>query len=128
MKKKTFLILTIAVVVVTAIIVGSWVYQRMVPNSNVQEYNTYATAQAYSTGLIGQNDILILHSINRAYDGDSTAEFYIYRLPDGASAVDYLNKTTSQIGDTLEHMGTASCIFVGDAPTQVRNLTAVFLR
>lgn len=128
MKKKTFIILTVAVLLVTAVIMGIWLYRRMVPTADVSQYNTYATARAYGSALIGQNDILILHSITRSSNGDSVAEFYIYRLPDGASAEDYMGKDTAAIGDTLELMGSASCTFIGDNPAAVQNLKTLYTR
>ncbi len=128
MKKKTFIILTVAVLLVTAVIMGIWLYRRMTPTADVSQYNTYATARAYGSALIGQNDILILHDISRNSNGDSVAEFYIYRLPAGGSAQDYLDKTTDTIGDSLELMGTASCTFVGDNPAAIQNLKTLFTR
>ncbi len=126
--KKKMITLTVLVLVVTAIIMGIWLYRRNTPRGDVSHYNTYATVQAASTAQIGPQDILILHTITRNPGGDSVAEFYIYRLPDGASGSTYMDKTTADIGNTLDCVGSATCTFVDDNPAAVHNLKAVFTR
>lgn len=128
MSKKKYLILTIVILLATAVFMGIWLHGHFQPTADVREYNTYATAQAYSSGLISSQDILILHTIKRTPGGDSSAEFYIYRIPSGVSAEDYLGMQADQIGDALEFMGNASCTFAEDNPAMVRNLTALYLR
>ena len=128
MKKKQFIHLTVAVVLVTALFVGIWMYQNMVPNHDTKDYNTYATAQAYASGLIGQNDVLIIKSLKREFGGNSTAEFVIYRLPEGGSGAQYLDKTAAKVGADLEEIGTATCLFIDDDPTQIKNLKTIYTR
>lgn len=128
MTKKKYLIFTVLVLLVTAVILGVWLYRHFMPTGNVQDYNTYASVHAYNARLITQQDILILHHISRSPGGDSVAEFYIYRLPTGANAEDYLGKRTSHIGSELEQLGTASCTFIDDNPSAIHNMTALYLR
>lgn len=126
--RKKMIILTVLVLVVTAIIMGIWLYRRNNPQAEVSQYNTYATAQAYGSAQIGSQDILILHTIKRNPGGDSVAEFYIYRLPEGANGLSYMDNTTADIGNKLEQIGTATCTFVGDNPAAVHDLRAFFTR
>lgn len=126
--RKKMIILTVLVLVVTAIIMGIWLHHRRNPQADVSQYNTYATAQAYSIGQIGSQDILILHTIKRNPGGDSVAEFYIYRLPEGANGLSYVENTTADIGKKLEQIGTATCTFVDDNPAAVRNMKTIFIR
>ncbi len=126
--RKKMIILTVLVLVVTAIIMGIWLHHRRNPQADVSQYNTYATAQAYSIGQIGSQDILILHTIKRNPGGDSVAEFYIYRLPEGANGLSYVDNTTADIGKKLEQIGTATCTFIGDNPAAVHDLKAIFTR
>ena len=127
MTKKTFIILTSIVLLLTAVALGIWLYPRFAPAADVSEYNIYATAQAYSSGLITSQDILILHTIDRSGDS-SAAEFYVYRLPTGANADDYWEKDADAIGDELELMGTATCSFVDDKPAAIQNLQIRFIK
>ena len=128
MKKKTFWILTTVVILITAVVLGVILYKRYVPKADVEAYNTYANARAYGSSKIGNRDILVLHSVTKAPGGDTKAEFYIYRLPDGVNGMTYLDKMTSQIGSELEQIGTASCTFIGGDPTAVYNLSTMFIR
>ena len=128
MKKKTFLILVAIVLAITALIMGIWLYRRSTPRADVSEYNIYATTNAFVSGLVGKQDILILHSISRNSSGNSVAEFYIYRLPESANALDYMDKTTDQIGNSLEQVGTASCTFIDDNPAAVHDLKALYTK
>ena len=123
-KKLKILLITLPIVIAV------WLGAVLITGSSVTDYNTAATKRAQASGLIGQNDILILKSITKNPGGDSKAEFYIYRLPDGASAEDYLHLRVSKVdaGSGLDHLGSASCTFIGDDPTAIRNLNAVFLR
>ena len=127
-KKKRIVILTALVLAATALFMGIWLFRRTQPTGETVDYNTYATITAYGSGKIGQQDILILNTITRTRDGDSIAEFYIYRLPTGANAQDYLDKNASEIGDSLEKLGNASCTFIDDNPAAVHDLSALFLR
>ncbi len=126
--RKRMIILTVLVLVVTAIIMGIWLYRRSNPGAEVSEYNTYATVQAYSRAQIGAQDILILHTIKRNPGGDSVAEFYIYRLPEGANGLSYMDNTTADIGKKLEQIGTATCTFISDNPAAVHDLKTIFTR
>ena len=128
MSKKKFWILVAIVVAVTALILGIWQYRRTHPKADVSQYNTYATTRAFSSAQIGTKDILILHTIKRTPGGDSVAEFYIYRLPEGENGQAYLDKTTKDIGNSLEQIGTATCTFVDDNPAAVHDLKAIFIR
>lgn len=128
MKKKTFLILVAIVLAVTALILGIWQYRRSNPRADVSQYNTFATARAYGAAQIGERDILILHTIKRNPGGNSVAEFYIYRLPEGATGLDYMDKTTDDIGGSLDHIGSATCTFIDDNPAAVHDLKATFTR
>lgn len=126
--KKKMILLTVLVLVVTAIIMGIWAHRRSTPSADVKAYNTYATVHAASASQIGLQDILILHSITRNPGGDSVAEFYIYRLPEGANGSVYLDKTTADIGNSLECVGNATCTFVDDNPAAVHDLTALYTK
>lgn len=127
MKKKTKLLIGIGLLLI-ALAIGLCVF--LLSGSDVTDYNTNATQRAQTSKLIGTKDILILKSIEKNSGGDSKAEFYIYRLPDGAKAEDYLHLQVSDIGadSPLEHIGSASCTFIGDDPTAVRNLTTIFTK
>ena len=127
MTKKTFLILTSLVLLLTAVAVGIWLYPRFAP-VDVSQYNLYATIHARSTNKIGAQDILILSSIDRKSDGDSVAEFNVYRLPNGVNADEYLKKDAEAIGKSLELMGNATCSFTDDNPNMVKNMTVRFLK
>ena len=126
--RKKMIILTVLVLVVTAIIMGIWLYRRSTPRADVSEYNTYATTNAFVSGLVSKQDILIMHSISRNSSGNSVAEFSIYRLPESANALDYMDKTTDQIGNSLEQVGTASCTFIDDNPAAVHDLKALYTK
>lgn len=123
---KTLKILLITLPVVIAV----WLGVVLLTGNNVTDYNTAATKRAQAGQMIGARDILILKSIEKNPGGDSKAEFYIYRLPEGTKAEDYLHLQVSKIGadSPLEHMGTASCTFIGDDPSAIHNLKAVFLK
>lgn len=124
MKKKTWIILTFSIVLAV------WLCVVLFSGSSATDYNTSATNRAQASGMVSTNDILILKSITKDPGGDSKAEFYIYRLPEGANAEDYLHLQVSKIGADfpLEHMGSASCTFIGDDPSAIYNLTTVFLK
>ena len=128
MSKKTFLILVAIVLAITALIMGIWLYRRSTPRADVSEYNIYATTNAFVSGLVSKQDILILHSISRNSSGNSVAEFYIYRLPESANALDYMDKTTDQIGNSLEQVGIGSCTFIDDNPAAVHDLKALYTK
>lgn len=123
-KKLKILLITLPVVIAV------WLGVVLLTGNNVTDYNTAATKRAQAGQMIGARDILILKSIEKNPGGDSKAEFYIYRLPEGAKAEDYLHLQVSKIGadSPLEHMGTASCTFIGDDPSAIHNLKAVFLK
>ena len=123
-KKLKILLITLPVVIAV------WLGVVLLTGNNVTDYNTAATNRAQAGQMIGARDILILKSIEKNPGGDSKAEFYIYRLPEGAKAEDYLHLQVSKIGadSPLEHMGTASCTFIGDDPSAIHNLKAVFLK
>lgn len=127
MKKKTKLLLGIGLLVI-ALAIGLCVF--LLSGNDATDYNTNATQRAQASKLISARDILILKSIEKNPGGDSKAEFYIYRLPEGAKAEDYLHLQVSEIGadSPLEHIGSASCTFIGDDPAAIRNLTTLFLK
>ena len=123
---KKLKILLIALPIVIAV----WLGVVLLTGNDVTDYNKAATNRAQASQLVGARDILILKSIEKKPGGDSKAEFYIYRLPDGTKAEDYLHLQVSKIGadSPLEHMGTASCTFIGDDPSAIHKLTALFLK
>ena len=123
-KKLRILLITLPIVIAV------WLGVVLFTGNSAADYNTAATNRAQASGVISKNDILILKSITKDPGGDSQAEFYIYRLPEGTKAEDYLHLQVSKISadSPLEHMGSASCTFIGDDPTAIRNLNAVFLR
>lgn len=127
MKKKTKLLLGIGALLI-AVAIGLVIF--LASGSKITDYNTAATQRAQSGKLVGSRDILILKSIEKNAGGDTKAEFYIYRLPEGAAAEDYMHLQVSDIGadSPLEHIGNASCTFIGDDPTAIRNLTTLFLK
>lgn len=124
MKKKIVIFLILAVTLAVGLCAV------LLSGNSATDYNTSATDRAQAGGMIGKNDILILKSIEKNPGGDSKAEFYIYRLPEGAKAEDYLHLQVSKIGadSPLERVGSASCTFIGDDPSAIHNLNAVFLR
>lgn len=123
-KKLRILLITLPIVIAV------WLGVVLLTGNNVTDYNTAATKRAQASKMISKQDILILKSIEKNPGGDSKAEFYIYRLPEGAKAEDYLHLQVSKISadSPLEHMGSASCTFVGDDPSAIRNLNTVFLK
>ncbi len=125
-KKKFWLtLITLAVVIVVGLCVV-----LLFSGNNATDYNTAATNRAQAGHMIGTQDVLILKSISKNPGGDTRAEFYIYRLPEGGKAEDYLHLQVSKIGpgSRLEHIGSASCTFIGDDPTAIYNLNAVFTK
>ena len=125
MKKKLRILL-----ITLPIVIAVWLGVVLFTGNSAADYNTAATNRAQAGQMISKQDVLILKSIEKNPGGDSKAEFYIYRLPDGADAEDYLHLQVSKIGadSPLEHVGSASCTFIGDDPTAVYNLNAVYLR
>ncbi len=128
MRSKKKLLLTLGTLAVAIIV---WLCVVLLGSGNgATDYNTAATNRAQAGGMVSKQDILILKSISKNPGGDATAEFYIYRLPDGAKAADFMHlqvsKVTSDSG--LEHMGSASCTFIGNDPTAIYNLKAQFHR
>lgn len=112
------------------VIIAIWLGVVLFTGNSATDYNTAATERAQASKMISKQDILILKSITKDPGGDSQAEFYIYRLPDGAKAEDYLHLQVSKISadSPLEHMGSASCTFIGDDPSAIRNFNTVFLK
>ena len=74
--------------------------------------------------------MLIIKSIDKEAGGDAKAEFYIYRLPDGAKAEDYLHLQVSKVSadSGLLHIGTASCTFIGDDLNAIYNFKALYIQ
>ena len=125
MKKKLRILL-----ITLPIVIAVWLGVVLFTGNSATDYNTAATERAQAGQMVSKQDILILRSIEKNPGGDSKAEFYIYRLPDGAEAEDYLHLQVSKIGadSPLEHVGSASCTFIGDDPSAIRNLSTVFLK
>ena len=125
--KKTLIILAI-VLVVTAIGIGIFAMTRN--EADVTDYNLNATQRGWRGSTLSSNDILILKSITRNPGGDSKAEFYVYRLQEGDSAANYMHLQVSQISKDapLEHIGNASCTFIGDDPASVYDLKILYTR
>lgn len=125
--KKT-LIIVAAVLLVVAIGIAVFALTRKQPS--VQDYNVNATQRGWLSSTLSKNDILILKSITRNPGGDSQAEFYVYRLPTGEVSINYLHLQVSEIGkdSKLEHIGTATCTFIGDDPASIYNLKILYLR
>lgn len=123
-KKLRILLITLPIVIAV------WLGVVLLTGNSAADYNTAATERAQAGKMISKQDVLILKSITRNPGGDAKAEFYIYRLPDGAKAEDYLHLQVSKIGSDspLEHIGSATCTFVGDDPSAIRNLNTVFLK
>ncbi len=124
MKKQLWII---AIVAALAIVLGIVFFGA---GNNAEKYNTSATNHAQNALKISKQDILILKSLTKNPGEDTKAEFYIYRLPEGAKAEDYLHLEVSEVkaDSGLVHMGSASCTFVGDDPNSIYNLTTLFLR
>lgn len=127
MNSKKKLLLSVCLLAIALVV---WLGVVLLTGNSATDYNTAATNRAQAGQLVGKQDILILKSIEKNPGGDSKAEFYIYRLPEGAKAEDYLHLQVSKIGadSPLEHMGSASCTFIGDDPSAIHNLTALFLK
>jgi hypothetical protein len=126
MKKK--LIILAIVLLVAAIGIAIFVANRN--KVSVMDYNLSATQRGWMGASLGKNDILILKSITHNPGGDSKAEFYVYRLQDGDSAANYMKLEVSQIGKDapLEHIGSATCTFIGNDPAAVYDLKILYTR
>lgn len=124
-KKKLFVALALAAVVLLV-----WLGVVLLSGNNAAEYNRSATDRAQASKQISQQDILILKSLTKNAGEDTKAEFYVYRLPEGAKAEDYLHLQVSKVSEDsgLVHMGSASCTFVGDDPSAIYDLKVIFLR
>ena len=124
-KKK--LLLTVGMVAVAILV---WLCIVLLFGNSTRDYNTAVTQRAQAGLQISKQDILILKSISKDPGGDSKAEFYVYRLPDGGKAEDFLHLQVSKIGadSPLEHIGTASCTFIGDDLNAIHNLYILFLK
>ena len=128
MRSRKKLLLSMVVLAVAAAV---WLGVVLLTSGNdAEKYNTSATNHAQNALKISKQDILILKSLTKNTGEDTKAEFYIYRLPDGAKAEDYLHLEVSKVkaDSGLVHMGSASCTFVGDDPDAIYNLTTLFLR
>ena len=126
MKKKLIILAIILLVVAIGIAIFAVTRNKV----SAMDYNFNATQRGWRGSTLGSNDILILKSITRDPGGDSKAEFYVYRLQEGDSAANYMHLEVSQIGnDTpLEHIGSATCTFIGDDPASVYDLKILYTR
>ena len=125
---KKALIILASLLLVAAIGIAIFLANRN--KVSVMDYNLSATQRGWMSASLGSNDILILKSITHNPGGDSKAEFYVYRLPNGDSAANYMKLEVSQIGkDTpLEHIGSASCTFIGNDPSAIYDLKILYTR
>lgn len=126
MKKK---LIILAVVLLVAAI-GIAIFATSRNKVSVMDYNLSATQRGWRGSTLGANDILILKSITRNPGGDSKAEFYVYRLQEGDSAANYMKLEVSQIGKDapLEHIGSATCTFIGNDPAAIYDLKILYTR
>lgn len=123
-KKLRFLIIALPIVIAV------WLGVVLLTGNDATKYNTAATNRGHASSVVGQRDILILKSIEKNPGGDSKAEFYIYRLPEGAKAEDYLHLQVSKVSadSGLVHIGNASCTFIGDDPDSIHDFKALYLQ
>lgn len=126
MKKK---LIILAIVLLVAAI-GIAIFATSRNKVSVMDYNLSATQRGWRGSNLGSNDILILKSITRNPGGDSKAEFYVYRLQEGDSAANYMKLEVSQISKDapLEHIGSATCTFIGDDPAAIYDLKILYTR
>ncbi len=94
------------------------------------ECNSAVTTKAQTSGRIAQQEVLVLHSLQKSLEKDSTAVFYIYRLPQGADAGNYLGLTTDEIDalGTLTLMGTLSCRMLGEDIDSIYGIKVTYQR
>ena len=126
MKKK--ILITLAIVLVAAIGIG--LIFLFANKDNVEDINYSATQRGWMGGTLGRNDILILKSITHEAGGDSKAEFQVYRVAEGDSAANYMHLKASEIGDNskLEHVGNATCTFIGGDLKSIYDLKILYLK
>ena len=129
MTKKKFIILTCIVVALTLVVLGIRLADKLLPGNSTADYNTYATEKAWAQSSLRNNEILLLKSLSRS-DGNTTAEFSIYALPSGSSAKDFIGMKASEVpaDSRLELMGSATCVFKNDDPSNIVGLTTQYLR
>jgi hypothetical protein len=135
--KKRWILIAVLTVVVLA--VGLGIYQLVTYGDTDQsgwmseeektQYNTALTRQAWLTGRISKNEILLIKTVNKNLGGDTHVELYVYQLPEGGVAKDYLHMDVSQVGadSGLKHVGTASCKLAGDKLESVYSLQVTYM-
>ena len=138
MKKKALLIIILAIVISAATIFGIYRYALYeisnhadgMNQTKLAEINTVVTVKAQSGGRIGQQEILLLHTLHKDRQTDSEAIFYIYQLPEGAKIADYIDLSAADIGDTspLVYMGTLTCRLVGEDPNTAYDAKIAYIR
>ena len=137
MKQKRILILIIAAAVLAvALGVAHFAISKTanraprMDESDLLAYNSALTARAYTSGWISQDMVLILHSLQIDGDNDAQAEFYLYQLPEGADADDFLSLHAGQLQpeDGLVHMGILSCLIPTGEPLSAYDFDLSFIR
>ena len=137
MKQKRILILFIAVTVLAVVLGVSYFaayetlnHANLMDRRSLLAYNSTLTARAHTASWIGQDMVLVLHSLNKDLETDAQAVFYIYQLPEGADSEDYLSLRTSQIpaDDGLVHMGSLSCRLPADEILSAYDIQVSFIR
>ena len=126
MKKK--LIILVIVLLVAAIGIG--LFFLIGNKEDVEDINFSATQRGWMSGTLGKKDILILKSITHQAGGDSKAEFQVYRIAEGEAAASYMHLKASEIGENskLEHIGNASCTFIGGDLKSIYDLKILYLK
>ncbi len=105
-------------------------HASLMSKADLRACNSTATNKAQINSRIAQQEILILYSLEKDYQTDSDAVFYIYRLPEGGSAADYYGLTTAEIDalGSLTLMGTLSCRMVGNDVSTAYNVKVTYQR
>ena len=138
MKKKTHILILLAVILAAAIIWGILLYASYdfvnhadrLSNTKVAEINTLATIKAQTTSTISTQEVLLLQQLHKDRQEDSEAVFCIYLLPEGASFADYINLRAEDLdkNDGLEYMGTLTCRLEGEDASTAYNLTVTYIK
>lgn len=138
MKKKTHILILLAVILAAAIIWGILLYASYdfvnhadrLSSTKVAEINTLTTFKAQTNSAISTQDVLLLHTLHKDRQEDSEAVFHIYRLPEGANFADYIDLRAEDLDKTagLEYMGTLTCRLQGEDASTVYNLTVAYIK
>ena len=138
MKKKTRLIIALAIVLSAAVIFGICQYARYdfvnhaerLSSTKVAEINTLTTFKAQTTSAISTQEVLLLHTLHKDRQEDSEAVFHIYQLPQGANLADYIDLCAEDLDENapLQYMGTLTCRLVGEDASTVYNLAVSYIK